>query len=94
MHQVLFTVLGEKPQNLVPVLLSLRAPSVSGPRAGVAPPSPGHLELDSGIPVFAGTRCPERTGHTSEREYLFWVLCLPTDPKGVALGQGRYDQAY
>ena len=71
----------------------LESPPPSGPRAGVALPSLGHLESGSGILVFAGTRRPERTGHTSEGEYLLWVLHLPTDPMCVASGQGRSDQA-
>lgn len=91
MHQALLT---QKPQNCLPVLLSLRAPTLSGPRAGVALPSLGHLESGSGILVFAGTRRPERTGHTSEGEHLLWVLHLPTDPMCVASGQGRSYQAW
>ncbi|CAM9508297.1 unnamed protein product [Rangifer tarandus platyrhynchus] len=91
MHQALLT---QKPQSRLPVLLSLRAPTLSGPRAGVALPSLGHLESGSGILVFAGTRRPERTGHTSEGEYLLWVLHLPTDPMCVASGQGRSYQAW
>ena len=90
-RQVLLT---RKPQNFLPVLLSLRTPTPSGPRAGVALPSLGYLESGSDILVFAGTRCPERTGHTSEGEYLLWVLHLPTDPMCVASGQGRSDQAW
>lgn len=37
MHQVHFTTVVKKPQNLLPALLNLRTPTLSGSRAGVAP---------------------------------------------------------
>lgn len=89
MHQVLFTTLVEKPQNLLPTRLNLKAPIFFlGQELEWLHPSPGHPECGSGTPVFAGTRCPEHTGHTSEGEYLFWILHLFTAPECVASEQG------
>lgn len=89
MHQVLFTPLVEKPQNLLPTRLNLKAPIFFlGQELEWLHPSPGHPECGSGTPVFAGTRCPEHTGHTSEGEYLFWILHLFTAPECVASEQG------
>lgn len=88
MHQVLFIILVEKPQYLLPTPLNLRAPILSRPRAGMAPPSLGHPESGSSTPVFAGTRRPEHSGHTSEGKCLFWILHLFIALERVASEQG------
>lgn len=76
-----------------------RPPQLENPhsfwaRAGVALPSLGYLESGSDILVFAGTRCPKHTGHTSEEEYLLWVLHLPADPMCARLQDRKSDQAW
>lgn len=76
MHQASFYIPDEE------ALFNLRAPSRSGPKAGVAPPSLAHPEFGSGTPSLPEPGIP----NTRQREnYFCWVLHLPTDAGFVAL---------
>lgn len=78
-HQASFYIPDEE------ALLNLGAPTRSGPKAGVAPPSLAHPEFGSGTPSLPEPGIP----NTLQRENsFFWVLHLPTDPGCVASVQG------
>lgn len=52
-HQVLFTLLVKEARNLLFVLLNLRTPTLSGLRAGLAPPYLGYPEFGSDTPSLS-----------------------------------------
>lgn len=83
MHRALCTLLVKEAQDLLFVLLNLRTPTLSGLRAGLAPPSLGYPEFGSDTPslrepgilnilqreniVSGSTTCPQTPG--------VWLQC-------------------